>query len=170
MSGSARSKVDLHLASAFELTKLAAIHGEHAALSSSACLQFELSLGFYLIELLQTGRQSISPWPISADSLGSLARQFDALDLQELSDLAQEDTSWLYRMLKRLAVLRRCDTGRALRGEIFQSDLEEPVQPGRLIVSSLDERDPAMEVTLIATDLKAYESLLSRQRLGREEY
>jgi hypothetical protein len=170
MSGSARSKVDLHLANAYELIRLAGIHGDHAALTSAVCLHFELAFGFYLIELLQTGRNSISPWPVGAESLSALVRQFDAPDLKELNDLAENDESWLYRMLRRLTVLRRCDINRSIKAEIFQSDLEEQGPSTRVIVSSRDEKSPGMDTTPIATDLKAFESLLSRQRLGHEEY
>lgn len=170
MSGSARSKVDLHLANGHELIRLASVHGDHAALGSAVCLQFEMAFGFYLIELLQTGRNHISPWPISEESLVVLAQQFDAPDLKELSVLAQDDESWLCRMLRRLVILRRCDTSRAIKAEIFQSDLEESANATSVIVSSREERNPGMDTKLIAMDLKAFESLLSRQRLGHEEY
>lgn len=170
MSGSARSRVDLHLANAYELIRLAGLHGDHMALASAICLQFEMALGFYLIELLQSGKNRISPWPVSDESLVLLARQFDVPDLKELSELALEETSWLSRMLKRLVSLRRCDANRPIRAEIFQSDLEEPDHSSRVIVSSRDESNPGMEIAVIARDVKAFESLLSRQRLGHEEY
>ena len=170
MSGSARSRVDLHIANAHELLRLTGVHGEHTALSSSVCLQFEMAMGFYLIELLQTGRNRVSPWPVSEEALAALANQHDTQDLHELSALVQEDDSWLHRMLKRLAILRRCDANRAIKAEIFQSDFEESANSSHLIISSRSEKSPGMDAKLISTDLKAFESLVNRQRLGHEEY
>lgn len=169
MFGAARSKVDLHLANAYELIRLAGIHGDHTALTSAVCLQFEMAFGFYLIEILQAERSPITPWPVGEESLAVLVRQCDTPDLKELSALAEEE-SWLYRMLKRLAALRRCDDNRTLKADILQSDLEKPTRPTSVIVSSHDEKSPEMDVKLIAMDLSAFESLLSRQRLGHEEY
>jgi hypothetical protein len=169
MSGAARSKVDLHLANAYELVRLAGIHGDHSALSSAVCLQFEMAFGFYLLEILPAGRSPITPWPVGEESLSALVRQFDAPDLKELSALTKQD-SWLYRMLKRLAALHTCADKRTLKADIFQSDLEKPTSFISVIVSSRDEKSPEMDVKLIAMDLKAFESLLSRQRLEHEEY
>lgn len=170
MSGAARSKANLHLANGRELIRLADLNGDHIALSSAICLQFEMSLGFYLIELLQTRRQRVFPWPISEESLAALARQFDAPDLQELAALAKDDESWLYRMLRRLALMRRYDVERTVKAEIFQSDLEGPSHPTSVIASSSEEKSPGMDTKLIAMDLTAYEALLHRHRLGHEEY
>lgn len=171
MSGSARGKVDSHLAYANELLRLANIHDQQAALSSSACLQFEMAIGFYLMELLQTSKNRISPWPVSKESLTELMHQNNTQDIHELRALlVGEEDSWLNRMLNRLVIMRRCDATRMIKGEIFQSDLEESANTPRLIASSRSEKNPGMDAKLIATDLKAFESLVSRQRLGHEEY
>lgn len=170
MSGSARGKVDLHLAYANELLSLTNIHDQQAALSSAACLQFEMAIGFYLMELSQTSKNRISPWPVSQESLTELMHQNNTQDIHELGALAGEEDSWLNRMLNRLVIMRRCDATRLIKGEIFQSDLEETANVPRLIASSSSETNPGMDAKLIAKDLKAFESLVSRQRLGHEEY
>lgn len=170
MSGSARSRVDLHLASCQELIKLAAAHGDHTAVASSLCLQFEMALGFYLIELVQSGKSKVQPWPVSQESLAELARQREIPDLQELAVLSQDEDSWLHRMLRRLALLREYDAARPIKAAIFQSDLEEPSKVDNLIISSRQAMKPAMDTKTIAVDLQALTSLVSRQRLGHEEY
>lgn len=171
-SAVARSKVDLHLASGRELIRLTSIHGDHVALTSAAVLQFEMALGFYLLELAQFERTArASPWPISTQSLLAQANQSTSQDLVELSVLSQDDESWLHRMLTRMALLRRCDSTRTIKGEFFQSDLHETSSASSLIASSQEGgRSGMMDARGIAEDLDAFAALLVRQRLGHEEY
>jgi hypothetical protein len=169
MSGYPRSKVNLHIANCRELAQLAQAGVAANALASSFCLQFELGLGFYLLEILQVlGKKSVKPWPLSKESLHALAGQYDSPDLKELSEISLEGESWLWRMLRRLEILRQVDSGRALRGEIFQSDLEAP--SNSLIASSGNYPEPGFDLSLMLRDLEGFESLVRRQRLGHEEY
>jgi len=169
MSGYARSKVNLHIANCRELAQLAQAGIAENALTSSFCLQFELGLGFYVLEILQVaGKKGVRPWPLSKESLNSLASQFDSPDLNELSEMSADGDSWLWRMLRRLEILRQVNSGRALKGEIFQSDLEAPASA--LIASSGNYSEPGFDLSLMLKDLEGFESLVNRQRLGHEEY
>lgn len=168
MSGHARSKVNLHLTNCRELGRMAEIHGADNSLASSVCLQFEMALGFYLVEIFRAlGKKSFQLWPVSEESLNTLLRQFDGADLNELVGLAGAGDSWLNRMLRRLELLRQMDSPRAIKAEIFRSDLEAP---GLLIASSAGQVEPSFEMQAILADVEEFESLVNRQRLGHEEY
>lgn len=169
MSGHARSKVNLHIAYCRELAQLAQPGIADKAVANSFCLQFELGLGFYLLEILQVQRKKhVQIWPLSKESLNSLGSQYDSPDLKELSEMSLDRESWLWRMLRRLEMLRQVDSGRSLKGEIFQSDLEGP--SSSLIASSGNYPEPGFELSLMLADLEGFESLVTRQRLGHEEY
>lgn len=168
MSGHARSKVNLHLTNCRELGRMGEIHGADNAVASSICLQFEMALGFYLVEILRVlGKKSFQPWPVSAESLNTLLRQFDGADLNELGGLAGAGDSWLHRMLRRLELLRQTDSPRTIKAEIFRSDLDAP---GLLIASSAGQAEPSFEMQAILVDVEEFESLVTRQRLGHDEY
>lgn len=169
MSGYARSKVNLHIAYCRELTQLARPGTADNAVASSFCLQFELGIGFYLLEILQVlGKKRVQIWPLSKESLNSLASQYDSPDLKELSEMSLDRESWLWRILRRLDILRQVDSARALKGEIFQSDLE--ALSNSLIASSGNDPEPGFELRLMLAELEGFESLVRRQRLGHEEY
>jgi hypothetical protein len=167
MSGHARSKVNLHLANCHALAQAVGAIGVNAV-TSSLCLQIEMALGFYVREILQVaGRKGIQPWPLTAESLAALAHQFDSADLNELNEISQEKDSWIYSVLRRLEILRQADSVRAIKAEIFQSDLDAP---GLLIASSAGQREPSFDLAHIMADLDSFEALVRRQRLGHEEY
>lgn len=168
MSGHARSKVNLHLTNGRELGQMAKPHGANNAVASSVCLQFEMAFGFYILEILRVlGKKSFQPWPVSTESLSTLARQFDSADLKELEELARSDDSCIDRMLQRLELLRQVDSPRTIKAEIFRSDLDAP---NLLIASSLGHVEPCFDLQVILADLDEFASLVSRQRMGHEEY
>lgn len=169
MAGYARSKVNLHIANCRELAQLARPGTADNSVTSSFCLQFELGLGFYLLEILQVlGKKRVQIWPLGRESLNSLASQHDSPDLKELNEMSLDRESWLWRMLRRLEILRQVDSGRALKGEIFQSDIE--ALSNSLIASSGNHPEPGFELSLMLAELEGFESLVRRQRLGHEEY
>ena len=176
MSAQARRKVDRHLTNCRELAGVGDLadfrdpERAHNAIASSICLQFELALGFYLVEIARSsGKKNIQPWPLSVHVLDSLAQQMDSPDLRELQVTAHESESWLTRMLQRLSVLRQIESSAAIKGELFRSDVEDS-KPSQLIASLSSDATVSFDMNLLALDLEAFESLVGRQRLGHEEY
>jgi len=170
MSRAAR-RVDQHLLICQELVHLAETSGASTALLTSLCLQLELSICLYLIEVQQPGGKSVvAPrWTLDRDYLVATARPTSNPDLKELADLAEDEDSWLNLLLGYFYRLRMVESSPSIKGAIFESDLESPAS-APLIASSRQQSLPVIELAGLRNGLHKFKELVERQRLAREEF
>ena len=170
MSAHLRRKVDQQLEFSHDLLGIEVEPEARNALASALCWQLEQTLCFYLLELGRAGgnRRWSHGWTLDADLLMAALKAVPSTDLQELVDLSLAPDSWLTGLLSGLGSLRRVDESPALKGELFQSDLE--VSKPVLIASSSAVFPSVPNWEDLAQITEAMRQLIQRQRLGHEEY
>jgi hypothetical protein len=172
MSAYLRRKVDQQLGFCSDLQQVSGPPTLRKALRSALCLQLELALCSYLLELARASgnRRWLHNWNLDAGLLEEAMKAVPGTDLQELVDLSREADSWLASLLGGLRSIRRVDEASVLKAALFQSDFTEGSPGPSLIASSGDlswqvpEWEDLLQITIAMRDL------IQRQRLGYEEY